>query len=107
MGLEQRDFISYNKLLEGEGEWDIRKETLGWIFDGARRCIELPPKNLESIIAEIKYTVHHPAIPYKRFENAVGRLRHVAIGLPAGKGLCTLFNRIVAFKPKMVALSEK
>ena len=39
------DPVSIKKLLEGEGTWDVRKEILGWVFDGARRCIELPIKS--------------------------------------------------------------
>ena len=34
----------------------------------------------------------------------MGRLRHAAIGLPAGKGLCAPFNRIVSIYPKMVKM---
>ena len=39
------DPISNKKLLEGEGQWDVRKEILGWGFDGARRYIEFPTTN--------------------------------------------------------------
>ena len=68
------DPISKKKLLEGEGEWDTRKEILGWVFDGARRCIELPTHKIEAIILELKLILRMPAIPYKRFEKIVGKL---------------------------------
>ena len=84
----------------------MRKEILGWVFDGARRCIELPPKKLEAIIAEIRALLRLPSVPFKRFEKLVGKLRHAAIGLPAGKGLCSPFNRTIGAKPKMVALGK-
>ena len=101
------DPVSLKKLEEGEGEWDVRKEILGWVFDGARRCIELPVKKLDAIISELKMILRLPAIPYKRFERLVGKLRHAAIGLPAGRGLCAPFNRTVSAQPKMVALGRK
>lgn len=43
------DSVSEKKLEKGEGAWDICKEILGWVFDGARRCIELPREKAEKI----------------------------------------------------------
>ena len=98
------DPVSLKKLLEGEGTWDARKEILGWVFNGARRCIELPTKKLDAITSEISSIIRLSYIPYKRFEKIVGKLRHAAIGLPAGKGLCTHFNRTIAIHPYRVSL---
>jgi hypothetical protein len=36
------DPVSQKKLEHGDGLWALRKEILGWVFDGARRCIERP-----------------------------------------------------------------
>ena len=101
------DPVSLKRLEDGEGEWDVRKEILGWVFDGARRCIELPIKKLDAIITEVKMILRMQAIPYKRFERLVGKLRHAAIGLPTGRILCTPFNRTVAAQPNMVNLGSK
>ena len=98
------DPISVKKLNEGEGLWDTRKEILGWVFDGAARCINLPTKKLDAIITELKHLHRLKAVPFKRFEKLVGKLRHAAIGLPAGKGLCAPFNRAIAQRPKQVKL---
>ena len=38
---------------QGDGLWATRKELLGWIFDGARRCIELPLEKITKLTAEI------------------------------------------------------
>ena len=81
--------MSHKELLEGEGEWDVRKEILGWVFDGARRCIKIPTKKLDTIITETNAIICKPAIPFKSFEKLVGKLRHVAIGIPGGKGICS------------------
>ena len=37
------------KRIEGEGEWDVREEMFGRLFNGARRCIELPSNKIEAI----------------------------------------------------------
>jgi len=44
-GHDGGDPMLHKKLLEGEGTWDVRKEILRWVFDGARRCIEFPGKS--------------------------------------------------------------
>ena len=38
------DPASVKKLKAGEGLWEVRKEILGWMMDGATRCIELAEK---------------------------------------------------------------
>jgi hypothetical protein len=47
------DPVALKKLKMGDGLWTTRKELLGWIFDGARRCIELPTEKLASITSEL------------------------------------------------------
>jgi hypothetical protein len=49
MGHAGKDPITLKKLHQGDSMWDIQKEILGWIFDGAKRCIELPPDKVEHI----------------------------------------------------------
>ena len=38
-GHNGQDPISKKKLDSGEGQWEVRKEVLGWMVDGATRCI--------------------------------------------------------------------
>jgi hypothetical protein len=47
------DPVSIKKLKQGDGLWETRKELLGWVFDGAKRCIELPQDKVDKITAEI------------------------------------------------------
>ena len=77
------------------------------MFDETHRCIELPIHNLDVITTEIKVILCLSHIPFKRFEKLVGKLRHAAIGLPAGKGLCAPFNCTIAIYPQRVALCSK
>jgi hypothetical protein len=63
--------------------WETRKEILGWVFDGARRCIELPPgEKINKITSEIRTVTRKESIPRKRFEKLRGRLRQDCIGIP-------------------------
>jgi hypothetical protein len=52
-GHDGEDPVSIKKLNQGDGLWKTRKELLGWVFDGARRCIELPTNKVENILDEI------------------------------------------------------
>ena len=40
-GHNEQDPISKKNLESGEVQWEMIKEVLGWIFDGATRCIKL------------------------------------------------------------------
>ena len=45
-GHNGQDPISKKKLDSGKGNWAVRKEVLGWMVDGATRCIELAPDQI-------------------------------------------------------------
>ena len=90
------DPISLKKLLAGEGLWEVRKEILGWIMDGATRCIELAETKQEAILAELKTVLRRKrGIPLNRFQKLVGKLRHASIGIPAGKYLFGPINQVL------------
>eukprot|EP00978_Attheya_sp_CCMP212_P037219 scaffold174002_cov31-Attheya_sp.AAC.1 len=95
-GHSGEESISMKKLLQGDGLWDMRKKILGWLFDGATRCIELLADKQERMQIEIKSILRTKRIPRKRLENIVGKLRHAAIGIPAGRGLFGPVNDALA-----------
>ena len=100
-GHDGEDPISLKKLRKGEGVWEVRKEVLGWVMDGALRCIELAEKKQAEILREIKTVLRRRnGIPFKRFEKLLGRLRHAAIGIPAGRNLFGPANQLLSWKPK-------
>ena len=97
------DPVSVKKLLKGEGVWQVRKEILGWMFDGGTRCIELTENRQNALLDELKKVVRiKSGVPFKRMEKLVGKLRHAAIGVPAGKGLFGPINWLMAMKPAKV-----
>ena len=96
-GHNGEDPISQKKLIEGEGLWEVRKEILGWVMDGATRCIELAEKKQAAILKELKTIIRmRSGVPFKRIEKLVGKLRHAAIGIPAGKSLFGPVNQLLA-----------
>ena len=50
MGHAGEDPASLKKLQQGDG---TQKEILGWVFDGARHCIELPEAKVEQLTMEL------------------------------------------------------
>ena len=53
-GHSGQDPVSLKKLMEGEGLWDVRKEILGLMFDGATRCIDITKGRQDKIMKELK-----------------------------------------------------
>ena len=86
-GHDGEDPVSMKKLLQGDGLWTVWKEILGWVFDGAHCCIELPADKVSKLTAEIHQIMRKPAVTRKQFEQLRGRLQHACIGILAGKGL--------------------
>lgn len=102
-GHNGEDPVSLKKLLEREGLWEVRKEILGWMIDGATRCIELAEKKQAAILLELKTVLRiKSGVPFKRVEKLVGKLRHAAIGIPAGKALFGPINRLIAMHPPTI-----
>ncbi len=106
-GHNGEDPVSLKKLLAGEGLWEVQKEVLGWMMDGATRCIELAKKKQEAILRELRTVLRiKRGVPFKRLEKLVGKLRHASIGIPAGKYLFGPINRLMAMAPKRVFWSR-
>ncbi len=81
----------------------MRKEVLGWVFNGATRCIELATKKVETILAELKTMLRMGCdVLFKQIQKLVGKLRHASIGIPSGRYLFGPMNRPMALEPKLV-----
>ena len=88
-GHSGEDPVSTKKILNGEGFWQFQKEILGWIVDGKTYTITLSDEKRKKYISAIKTILKQKRVPAKNLEKVVGKLGHVAIGVPAGKGLLT------------------
>lgn len=100
------DSVSWKKLDQGEGLWEVCKEILGWMFDGARRCLELPPKKVEAILGELCVMSHLQSVPIKRFKKLMGKLRHAAIGILGVHGLFSPLNQALQNRPRWINLGR-
>jgi len=103
-GHDGEDPVSLKKLKQGEGLWEAWKEILGWVFDGARWCIELPEDKVNKITAEIKHITWSKSVSSKQLEKPQGKLRHACIGLPAGKGLMGPIDAALRDVPRYIKM---
>ena len=89
--------LSPKKLDKGDGQWRVKKEKLGFEWNGRRRTVRLPKEKAKKYVCETKTMLHKKRAPIKKFQTAVGRLRHAAVILPAAAGFFTPINN--ALKP--------
>jgi hypothetical protein len=52
--------ISIKKLIAGNKVWAVQKEILGWLFDGVRRCIQLPESKVTALLQELHQAAAFP-----------------------------------------------
>lgn len=103
------DPISLKKLRKGDGSWMLRKDILGFTFDGDAKTLWL-----ESPKRDILLTVLHKwlrasrvanaGIAFDEFESVTATLRHALTAIPAGKGLLSPCNRLLRKRPPFVFL---
>ena len=95
--------ISKKKLDPDKGQWSVRKGMLGWMGDGATRCIKLARDKQSLIDAELHKIVRTTkGVPFKLIEKLIGKIRHAATAVPTGNFLMTPINKILQVKPRIV-----
>jgi hypothetical protein len=80
------------KKLVKDGIWDTQKEILGWFFDGMARTIELPQRQCNELLLELKAVRRLPKLEVKRFQKLHGRLQFATIAIPCGKPILGQLN---------------
>jgi hypothetical protein len=88
------DPISRKKMLAGDGVWAVRKEILGWMFDGITRTIELPPDKFEKILKTLDPAIHRKRITLSDFRSLTGKLQHASLAVPAGHSLLAPLHKL-------------
>jgi len=111
--IDSNDPISLKKILKGEGVWALQKDILGFQFDGDTDAKTL---QLEEPKRDFLLTILHKwirstnqgraPIPFSEFRSVISKLRHAFISIPAGVGLLSPCNAILAKEPKVVALGR-
>jgi hypothetical protein len=89
------DPISVKKLLAGDGVWAVRKEILGWIFDGLVCTIELPPDKIDKILSLLTTSIQKGHLARTAFRSLLGKLQNAALAVPVGRSILTPLHKFV------------
>ena len=98
-----KESLSEKKIRQGDADWTVTKELLGWLVDGLARTIELTPDKAKRYTDELKRIMRKAKksgrILTSRFREMVGQLRFASLCLPAGKALMTPLNMAMRGDP--------
>ncbi len=98
-----KDPISWKKLLQGNGHFELKKDMIGFSFDGVKRMVHLPPAKALAYIKK-KCILRQKSVPLKTLQGVVGKVRHASIILPAARGFFMPINVAMRGSPKSVGL---
>ncbi len=103
------DPISEKKMEKNEAQFDTNKTLLGFDFDGTEKTLWLAEEKRAALLLILKNWIRasarsHAGIPFKLFESVTAKLRHAFTALPAGNGLLSPCNKILALRPHTVFL---
>jgi hypothetical protein len=101
------DPISEKKLKQGEGIYSTRKKLLGFDFNGEEKTMWLEEAKREKLLTILKGWIRTgkrgtTGIPFTKFESTIAKIRHAFTCIPAGVGLLSPCNRLLAKRPSYV-----
>ena len=79
---------------------------IGFLFDGIKRTVHLPPAKATVYIKETHQILHQKSVPLKVLQTVVGKLRHESIILPAARGFFTPVNAAMRGGSKSIGLGK-
>ena len=80
---------------------------IGFVFDGVKRTVHLPPAKAAAYIKETHRLLRRKTMPLKKLQTLVGKLRHASIVLPAARGFFSPLNDAMRGNPKLIGLGAK
>ena len=97
------------KLLKGDGVFSTQKTLLGFNFDGENKTLWLQDEKCDMLLLILKKWLRGSkqagkGIAFKEFESVIAKLRHAFTVIPAGAGLLSPCNRVLAARPPQVYL---
>jgi hypothetical protein len=101
-----KDPMSRKKLEKGDARFEVEKEILGFMMNGADRTVRLSDAKATATAEEIATILKKKHVPLKRFRSALGRLQHAARMLPAAKGMFSALNKATRGDPPQVGLGK-
>jgi hypothetical protein len=93
-----------SKLLKEDGNFESKKDMIGFRFDGIKGTVYLPPEKAAAYIRETHHILRRKSVPLKILQGVVGKLRHASIILPMAHGFFTPFNAAMKGSPKHIIL---
>ncbi len=93
------------KLAVGGGNFNSKKEMLGFAFDRVKQTVHLPQAKTLANIKETHKMLSRKTVPLKQLQMLVGKLRHGSIILRAAKGFFSPINDAMRGNPKLIGLS--
>ena len=101
---EGKEPISAKKLVAGDGNFDTKKEMIGFVFDGDKCTVHLPPTKAAAYIKETHTMLRQKTVPLKNLQMLVRKLWHASIILPMAKGFFLPPNDAMRGSPKLISL---
>jgi hypothetical protein len=81
--VDGKESISCPKLGKGDEYFTSDKEMVGFIFDGIKWTVRLPPAKAAAYNKETHRLPRQKSVPLKALQTLVGKLRHASGILPA------------------------
>ncbi len=97
-----KESILASKLLKGDGNFEYKKDMIGFSFDGIKQTAHLPPAKAAAYIRETHCILHRKSVPLKILQGVVRKLQHASIILPAACGFFTPINAAMKGSPKHI-----
>jgi hypothetical protein len=91
-------------LKKGDGNFESKKDMIGFRFDGIKQTVHLLPEKAAAYIRETHCILRRKLVPLKILQGVVGKLRHASIILPAACGVFTPINAAMKGSPKHIIL---
>ncbi len=84
--------LSRKKLEQGDGNFETKKEMIGFLFDGVKCNMRLPAEKAKAYIKEAHKVLRRKSVPLKKMQALVGKLQHASVILLAAKRFFTPIN---------------
>jgi hypothetical protein len=88
----------------GNADYTSKKDMIGFIFDGIKPTIHLPPAKAAAFIKATHCLLCRKSAPLKALQTLVGKLWHATIILPAAHGFFTPINAAMHEGEKKIGL---
>ena len=107
--IDADDPISEKKMKKLDSQFSTRKTLLGFDFDGVDKTMWLQEEKRAALLLILKNWLRssrrlHAGIPFKTYESVIAKLRHAFTTIPAGLGLLSPCNRMLALQPAQIFL---